>query len=216
MSNVVGHLLGVEGFESRQNGDPLAQLDQVWTQQAVGERRLTGKNDLHELRARGFEIRPLPYGLQHRLRKVLRLVDHHNDPPAASRLLHQDLIQALAHPCEALTLVVYLQVRHQGFQQLARIGRSTKQENCTRRFPHLLQYLKQEGSFSHSRRGHERHEPASNFDSVGQRSQRLTMRRAQVQVARIRGHAERLFAQAVKIKHHSSRPVDSHHSSDQE
>src|SRR5581483_482798 len=68
----------------------------------------------------------------------------------------------------------------------------------------LLQTLEQKSRLPHSRFGDQRQKSAVRFNAVPQRSQRLPVAFARVEVARIRCYAERLFSQAIEIEHHGS------------
>jgi hypothetical protein len=57
----------------------------------------------------------------------------------------------------------------------------------------LLQKLEQECGLSHSRLGYYRHESPTALDAVKKRCQGLSMRRAEIKVARIGSHTERLI-----------------------
>ena len=98
MANVICSFRRAERRQAAQNGDSLTQLNHIFACQFVGQLRLAGEEDLHELCSRDFEVGQHSYRFQHRVVEVLRFINHNDNAPASAQFLDQKVIQLAVYP----------------------------------------------------------------------------------------------------------------------
>src|SRR3982074_2867131 len=106
------------------------------------------------------------------------------------------------HPDDVFATALETQVVQQVADQLAGIALCLKQE-CAVDIPFpSLQELEEQCGLAHSRLRDKGEKTAPRLNPVEQGCQRFPMSRAEVKVAGVRCHSERLFTQSIEIEEH--------------
>ncbi len=132
---------------------------------------------------------------EHRLLQVLRFIHDQDETAAAQHFLEQGLVQGAVHGDHVHAGVVDFEFVQDEAEQLARVALRLEQEHDARGFGQLFHQLIEESRLAHAGLGDQHHESAEVLDSLLQRSQRIAVRRAEVEVRGIRRNVERLLLQ---------------------
>ena len=132
MLDVGRRLSGGERLQIRKHGDALAKLHEVVLHERLRQLRLTGQNDLNQLRVGRLKIGQQADRFQHRLLQILRFVHDQHEPAPAQHFLEQGLVQRAMHGDRVHPRVVHFQFIQNVAEQFPGGALRLKQENDAR------------------------------------------------------------------------------------
>ena len=198
MADVAQGLLARQRHQVIAPGNALRELPQVVAIQEIAQFRLSDQDDLQQLLGRRFEVGEEAHLFQRFRRQILRLIDDHDDPAALGVRRQEPLIQRIHHVLHAFA--VGIRDRHpeflaDGLQELH--GREARIENHGHVgvMRHPRQQRSHDGGLAGADFAGQLDEAAGFVDAVEQMRQRFGVPLAQIEVARVGGDREGLFAE---------------------
>src|SRR5208282_790887 len=153
-----------------------------------------------------LEIGKEAYRFERRRFEVLCLVHDQHKASAREHLAKQDLVQLLVHRREIHSRGLDAKLAEEVAEKLTGVTLRLEQKHRPRRIAQLFHKPIQNGGFSHSRVGDERHESTAGFDAIQESGEGLAVRTTRIKVRGVWSNAKRLFAETVEIQEHRGGP----------